>query len=630
MGRQPFFALGVVICLMSAKSAAQTQPVDRNSLVGSDTMNHMIDTLLPNIQPQAPEGLLRYQGLGSLVGQRQMEGDLASGDPSCGWASTGDNPGCQEIAPMTSLMTSDICDDAEAAGEAESLLMAKDGLLLLTSNAARQQYSTGSCLGSVSSTPNPNGVFVDDGTGHLKEGGNVPGSSGYVLGSGFSASDAWKDAARLLFTGCAGGDGSCTTSVNRTARCGSSVRRALVSDWGNVLAGESCDLDRCEGVSHIYRRDDNSSVAREFLDRLGVDANELASRSTVLNGGGFPAQIGATPEDFPFCDGGMDEQYNASSNGSDPVRVPCEADADLCGADGQTGLVQAVRSPEGLGYPRQQCGRSLFARVPWTISGRAVCPDGTVPSGGLCNLPYRLVGGERDFDCINSENSRPLTLPGVDGRVYNAVERDADGNVRFLGNGYPVLASYRQDMVEIDAGFGAIAGKTYSASDVVCQEADATRLIACLVTKDACSLGLTSRGGAAVGPHVAGNEPLVLGGSLPNAEEILNDEYPLASEMYLAAIGGFEDLNEDCEDRGHRNLSGADDYCFAQYEVAIASYVMSPPVQSGVSQLGYVPIPMDYPNRCVGAMSSAGCGAPTSQPLSACEPIRPSDRPGGP
>ena len=95
--------------------------------------------------------------------------------------------------------------------------------------------------------------------------------------------------------------------------------------------------------------------------------------------------------------------------------------------------------------------------------------------------------------------------------------------------------------------------------------------------------------------------------------------------VFLAALGGFENLNSDCEARGHRALPGANDFCYAEYEIAIAAYTMGPPVQSLFLSLGYVPV-TDPAIRCIGAQGSASCGAPTVQPLEACLPPRPDDR----
>jgi hypothetical protein len=626
MNLRKFVPTSAALLLLASHASAQTQPADRNSISGSDSLAELMKVFMEDLVGRAPEGIFRYRSLGSMVGQRQMEGDAVSTDPSCGWGSVGDNPGCQEIAPMTMQMTSSICDEEEAAGQAESLLVAWDGMSFLANNATHQQDSVTTCPAAVDPTPNPQFTFQDRGTGHLVRAGTLP-SSGYVLGAGLGTG-AWKDALRLVLTGCKGTDGTCSTSVPRSARCGGAARAELLGDWSNLLDGQLCTSAPCTGVKHIYRHDDDSGLSRNLLAAIGVADGGLVSRTTVLNGGGFPAKVGAIPETFPYCDGGMDEQYKASTNGSDPVRVVCDANADLCGANGRSGVVQAIRSPHvPEAFPTQQCGRNTFARVPWTISESGICPDGSVPAGGACNLPYRLVNGQRDFNCINEKNSRPASVPStVDGRVYNHVQRNSAGQVTLIRAGYPLVASYRQDMVKIDAGFGAVSGKTYAATDTVCQHGDASTLISCWVSKETCSLGLTDRGGAGVAAYASAHEPLVVDGQLPSDGAIQGKTYPLANDVYIAALGGFEDINDECELRGHRDLSGADDFCYGEYELAIATYVMSGGVGNVLRASGQVPVPADYPNRCVGSVGSAGCGAPTVQPLTACLPVRPDDR----
>jgi hypothetical protein len=515
---------------------------------------------------------------------------------------------------MVGQMTSDICDDAEAANKAESLLVAKDAIMFLANNAVHRQYSAGTC-DTADTTP-----------AALRSSGSLAG--GYQLGAGFPGAE-WKDTIRLVLTGCTASDGDCTQNVPRTVRCNSEARRDLLANWGRLLEGQTCPTGTCSDVKHLFRRDDMAGTSLELLRLIGVSANGLVARSSVLNGGGFPANIGAVPENFPFCDGGMDENFNASTNGSDPVRVTCDASADVCDADGKSGVVQAVRSPEGIAnaFPTQQCGVGRFDLVPWAITGRAVCPDGAAPQGGLCNLPYRpLAGGGKDYNCVNRANSRPATLPSVDGRVYNSVVRTANGTVLFVGSGRALEATFRQDMVNIDNGFSVVNGKDYVAADKVCQQVDATGQIGCLTARNSCSGGFTTRASSVHPAFGSLQEPITLNGVVPDYANVLAGAYPLSVGIYLAAIGGFEDLNADCEARGHRALPGANDFCYAQFEVAAAAYAMPENVTTGFSAVGLIPVPQDYPGRCVGAHAAAGCGAPTVQSLAACKPNRPLDR----
>ena len=148
----------------------------------------------------------------------------------------------------------------------------------------------------------------------------------------------------------------------------------------------------------------------------------------------------------------------------------------------------------------------------------------------------------------------------------------------------------------------------------------------CLIANGSCNFGLAGRGSAIAGAASLAQEPVVLNDELPTNEAVLDDSYPLTRGLYVGAIGGFADINADCEARGHAELAGASDFCFAEYEVAIAAYTMPPPLQGAVAAMGYVPVAADSDGRCVGAQQSAGCGAPSVQPLDACLPTRPEDR----
>ena len=91
--------------------------------------------------------------------------------------------------------------------------------------------------------------------------------------------------------------------------------------------------------------------------------------------------------------------------------------------------------------------------------------------------------------------------------------------------------------------------------------------------------------------------------------------YPFQESLYIAAIGGFENLWVDCKARG-----GSNAYCTDQYRIAQEFYDMGPIATNACRIAGFVPLPTPV---CIGAQESAGCGAPTVQPLEACLPETP-------
>jgi hypothetical protein len=159
---------------------------------------------------------------------------------------------------------------------------------------------------------------------------------------------------------------------------------------------------------------------------------------------------------------------------------------------------------------------------------------------------------------------------------------------------------------------------------VVCQQADATRIIGCLVANTTCTLGFAGREGAyATGEtYDDGQEPLWIqgsGGAVPPSDAaLLSGEYPFWRDLFINAIGGFENITTDCVDRITPGASTK--RCADQVSVATAFYNMAPgdAVSTIIRNAGFVPFPAA---QCVGTQGSAGCGAPTVQPKTACQPL---------
>jgi hypothetical protein len=658
-------------------------------LYGSDTLDTVMDDLLAALIASGDvTQITTYGGIGSSGGERQLEGSPSSEEPPCtpndpNGGSPDGNPGCQEISPMSRHMDSSICDDEVSSGTnttAEGLAVCADGLVVITDNKAHRQYAdnAAACPAGTSATdpsaplsPNfPVPAASYGGTGALRSSGTIPGTS-YTIAD-------WRDVLRVIYAGCLNNQGTCV-GVNRITRCSAAtntVRQALMSNWGYIfesglVAGDtSVDCPEgncCTDLRQAYRRDDSSGTTGVFLDLLGL-ANtpsthatpSLAARGRVVTAlgacQGTTGNDGAPLVNHIFCDGGDLEGFWPVPAGGgtfikgDPIDRPCLAEDDLCGPNGRIGIVRGIRSPQTGGYPPVQCTKNRFARKPYLISSScAVCPDGTVPSGGTCWAPYYAVDrngdgdntdpGDRDFNCLNGRDSVPNALPiTTDGRSYNSVWRDSDGNLRFIpgDSDVPQVAQWRQNMAVLRTGISVPGGafgtsQTFSCpnaaggtnfsrsyagtSGLVCQETSATTIIGCLTANTSCTLGWAGREAALSAPHDDRQEAARLNGFPADDASILSFDYPFARELFVNAIGGFENIEIDCLNRG-----GSAAYCADQIAIAQEFYDMTPLAQTSCSDAGYIPLPS---SRCVGAQGTTGtpaCGKPTVQAKTECLP----------
>jgi hypothetical protein len=240
--------------------------------------------------------------------------------------------------------------------------------------------------------------------------------------------------------------------------------------------------------------------------------------------------------------------------------------------------------------------------------------------GGTCRLPYFAVDrngdgdntdpGDRDFNCLNDVNSRPGTVPATtDGRAYNFVWRDSDGNVLFATAGLlPETASWRENQGVLDTALPVPGGPFPQ----TCAEEDVTRQLGCIVGNTQCTIAWSGREVANQGPFDALGEPFQLNGAAISDTSVGNGSYPFTRPMFVSAIGGFENITVDCQARG-----GSAGYCADQLTIAREFYDMTPLVRNACLTAGFVPI--DDP-ICVGSQATAGCGAPTLQPKEACFP----------
>jgi hypothetical protein len=499
-------------------------------------------------------------------------------------------------------------------------------------------------------------------TGKLRNGGALVGDPSYVLGTGIPG---WKDVLRLIYSGCKQGDGTCANTITRATRCNPTTnptRAALVNNYANIFDGVDCaEGDHCTQLRAAYRRDDASGTTGFFLDVLGLRSgtSDLAARTRAANAGGSSTTgFQNVPENI-FCDGGQFEGLwpapyssgtvpvvNAVLAGQafigDPLQRTCALEDDLCGPSGTIGLVRPIRSPREFGFPTVQCTRNNFDRKPWPNTGSVpTCADGSAPTLRGCYAPYFSSGGTQNFDCLNPANSRPLQSPGtLDGRVFNFVWRLSNGDLSNANHepanaaNLPEMAQWRQNMATLNPSATAAAGglygsttplrtQSYAASGTqaafsktftggtVCQQGSATTLIGCITGNTRCTIGFAGREAADRAPADDTQEAIRLPGangtpSVPNDGEIITDNYPISRTLFLNAIGGFENINEDCAARSPGDGSRSE-YCDDEMEFSRRFYAMGTDTRAACEVNGFIPIVPDAaPSSCGG---NATCNA---------------------
>jgi hypothetical protein len=633
-------------------------PTNQTLLVGSDTLEGVTNLLIADLTAGgAVSQITSYSGLGSSQGQRQLEGNPAAGEPTCTPADSNGspelNPGCQEISPLSRPMNASICDDEVTSGTnttAEQLAICVDGIVMMTDNASHGQFAAGACPSGTSDNTPAGGNFYTvnaaySTSGALRNAGTLPGvgpgGTDYVIGANGLA--GWKDVIRLVYTGCRNDQGDCS-AVTRTSRCTGGTtnptRQAVIDRWdflvnsGAVTGDTAVDCNGAtanacaSGLRAAYRRDDSSGTTGVFLSLLSLGSN-LVGRTSLTSG--IPNVITPISETNLFCDGGDNEDWlpgaTAAPAKGDPIAKACRPEDDLCNCNGQMGVVRAVRSPlAGTGitpdvnYPLYQCTRGSFALVPWINTALNVCPDGTKPTAGNCKLPYfndtSTSPATRRFNCINDAGSRPISASSCDGRAYNFVMRNDAGTVRFRSGNLPQGALMRHNVRVLDTVL-PVPGGLWPANTQVCEQADATRQIGCLTANTTCTIGWAGREGAALNPYDNTQEPFSINGFSPSDTNLTTvGAYPFARDLYIAAIGGFENITADCQ---ARNGGASSQFCADQVAFAQAFYDMTPDAMAACAESGYIP---KATSECVGAQIASGvtCGKPAAQAKSECDP----------
>jgi hypothetical protein len=672
------------LALLLGAGAAPADPIatittpsgtTQTTFTGSDTLNEVIDNLLPTLALGQINPTTGYQGLGSSQGQRQMEGTPATGEPTCTPTKTEGqaasiNPGCQEIAPMSRDLDNKICDDDFLAPNtanvsAQEIAIARDGIVVVTDNASYRQYgdSSTACTNASGAADSNNGdPYVVNaaysGTGKLRSGGTITLEDGtsYTVGAN---SLGWKDVLRLVYTGCDNTQGNCA-SVPRMTRCTSVARKTVIDRWdymveSGAVTGDSevscANAGACAdnaahdgGVRAAYRRDDTSGTTGVFLSLIGL-ANDttanLTGRKTLVGIAGWTA-ISST---HMYCDGGQLEDFIFDADPTldstlanfpklrtaaaptvnvqgDPVTKPCKAEDVLCGYDKRIGVVRPIRSGEGTNiYPPFQCTKSLFDSIQWINTSKRVCPDGSVPSAGQCELPYFLdttvTPNVKHYNCVANLDTKPSDIPtAYDGRAYNWVmKNDTTGAPEFITAGIlPQVAQWRQHMATLQTT-GLKIGGLIPAANLICEEVDATRNIGCIIGKTTCAVGWAGREMAATDPYDNLQEAFRitnLSGTVtaPSDTGLTTTDptqaYPFARSLFINAIGGFGNITADCTARG-----GSAAYCADEVTIVNALLNQSAGTQTIIRNAGFIP---NVTGVCVNPPASVGCGSTAASP----------------
>lgn len=665
--QRTLFGSALLVAMLAGQGhqvAAQQPPRPVDTLVGTDVMDSVMGLLFATYHVTGPAGggqpggigetASHYLGLGSSCAERQMEGASNADEPRCGpdpFAQPDPtHPGCQEIGPMSRPMDSSICNDAESAF-AEGMAVCDDTLVVLTDNASMKGDDAVACsawqANDYAQSDNATGEDFVGTVGQLGAALILP-VSGYAIGA--NGMEPWRDVLRVVYTGCQNDQGDCIGAIDRLVRCADPVRDELISTWDHLVAGTDCNAGgTCPGgLRRAYRRDDNSGTTGVFLNYLGVDF-QLNGRLKVVTDAldCFAAperccdngsrQIWSIPGDHSFCDGGHNENFAPDCQngtfipiGGDPLRRPCAPEDDLCDYRGEGGVVQAIRSTPGNAdaFATHQCGGSSFAVTKYMISALPVCPDGSTPVGDLCFMPVYGPTGSTVGNCMAASNSNsPIVPNSTDGRAYNTVRRNAQGQVQFLSPNAPDVPSWRMNsfVADNDNLFGRFTpGFPITAAESVCTRTNATEQLGCVVANTGCTIGYAGRGGvfSSTDPTISlGNEPFKLGvgagPAVPPRDSAIASGYPLARPLYINAIGGFENLTTDCLARGE-DLA----WCADQLNIANTFFHMDvgTPAHEACIYAGYSPRTAATVT-CRGSADSSGCGQPNMQPKGACQPL---------
>jgi hypothetical protein len=558
----------------------------------------------------------------------------------------------QQVSPMTrALQYNEFCGATSpgSPGLAESLLIALDGVTVVAN--ATNSCSSAVAAGFGATTPFP---VTNDGTPTGGPPSTCPGCDG---SNNYTFADS-LDALRVLYFG---------LMHDGTYDCASPVRRSLVRNWHNVFASDCSAGDSvCSGgLTHAWRRSDLDGETDTFVSILNPPGRGIGSQVNV--------PLNPTGRINPFCnssDANVNPPQPSFAGASDlqdldPIRAPCVAGHDgVCepyqnfnptGARfaGDLGLVLPIVIPEegtnGLLasdlYPTAACTIDCTLVAP-TKSSRIPagykCPGGSMPTGGLCFMPYTGSSTNPDPRCVTAATTKCVDIvPRADGRQYNMAVVVASGQIpaAFRSTNPWQFAVDASGRILSTGAMYRIHSTTAAATNVPnpnvpgsgsCRWPDATSQIGCLVDSDPCSVGYSGRGAAQSFPPqddriywpwptplkalaIKGTPPFTPGSDPDLAITNLLQPpgtlplYPFAHRLYFTTIYGFENLHG-----GESELAR----CFATNSLVAPAVV-------GFGSFGMVPIPggvqcLDYPEMAPTTTPSPATQGPGNVALGGC------------
>ncbi|HVY31350.1 MAG TPA: substrate-binding domain-containing protein [Polyangiaceae bacterium] len=327
-------------------------------------------------------GALALKGSDTLyaVTQSVLVGD---GSHDCGaatltYAGTGSGAGenamvagTQQLSPMSRQIKASIC----SANPSYRLnAIALDGIAVLESRREGTANVVGSALNAV--------PFSDP---HNKT----------CLGVKFSAGAPF-DRIRAIFSG---GDGSAATATGSAAACTSAYRVSTVKNWQNFTSSTCGHAGN--PLRHAFRRDDLSGTTDAFKHLTGVTG---------------------------FCNG-------ATGQDNDPIRRACDPDEQVCGPNGDLGIVLPITVPTSNAYPGGNSPPDTAADrlARWNAGqfhrihqSKTLAKD---PVTGLDVTPCRRPDDTRQIGCLVAVSPYSTGYSGVESTTVSGATYLKVGNV---------------------------------------------------------------------------------------------------------------------------------------------------------------------------------------------------------
>ena len=410
--------------------------------------------------------------------------------------------GRQQVAPMARALRPARTCQAAAPHEAEGLLLALDGVAVVTDVDTRQACGGAGVVGGAS-------IAVSELNG-------VPGLQ-------CPACAAASTSCRTGPTACASSTRACTTTP--AGICSSRTATATYGrPWpaGGTRCSEGVPGGPLRRIRHLFRPGDRSKTGALFLELLGLPP---APSTAFCNGAGAGPFAHPAPADHPLTDF-LDR---------DPVRRACLPTDQVCSRDGTLGLVLVAEVPTSIAaaqiYPSTPCHPASSAcflpastfepGLPLPQRPAHAVPE-VLPAGaaGRCHARCRLPGARLPHPGPAGQRHRPRRRLQP---VRQAVERHLPHRWRRThSHGRLLPAAHHQ------RGPGGATP---------CTRTTSSEQIRCLAQASPCSVGITGFDGApdpgAAAAPVAGIQP-----TIANIRRLITSPadpaaYPLGSRLLL-------------------------------------------------------------------------------------------------